>query len=131
MKNSTVLVSFITALSLHLIVGAIFLLGVDFSLPKDNKKEEVIINASVINQKIFDDLKQKKAQQVADKIAQEKRKADEARKRKHELNAKKSLKRNNEKKLKLNVLKKKKLKLLVKRKKRRGSFLKRLLQQKS
>lgn len=116
MKNSTVLVSFITALSLHLIVGAIFLLGVDFSLPKDNKKEEVIINASVINQKIFDDLKQKKAQQVADKIAQEKRKADEARKEKARIKREKELKEKQRKEAEVKRIKEEKAEIARKKK---------------
>lgn len=80
MKNSTTLISFITAFSLHVIVGAVLLLGVDFSLPTEKKKEQVIINASVVSQKLFDDLAQRKNQQVADKVAAEKRKIEQKRK---------------------------------------------------
>ncbi|PKG40335.1 cell envelope integrity protein TolA [Psychromonas sp. Urea-02u-13] len=80
MKNSTTFIAFITALSLHLIVGALLLLGMDFSLPKDKPKEEVvIINASMVSQKLFDDLAQKRVQNAADKVAAAKREIDKKR----------------------------------------------------
>ena len=83
MKNSTTLIAFITALALHLIVGAVMLLGLDFSLLKEQpKKEVVVISASMVNQKLFDDLAQKKAQQEADKLAAAKRKARQIREEK-------------------------------------------------
>ena len=79
MKNSTTFIAFVTALSLHLIIGAVLLLGMEFSLPKDKPKQEaIIINASMVNQKLFDDLAQKKA----DKVAYEKRKIEQQRKEK-------------------------------------------------
>ncbi|MCP4323939.1 MAG: cell envelope integrity protein TolA [Alteromonadales bacterium] len=82
MKNSTFLIAFITALALHLIVGAVLLLGMDFSLPTEKKKEQVIINASMVNQKLFDDLAQKKKQIKADAVAAEKRKLQKKREEK-------------------------------------------------
>jgi len=92
MKNSTTFIAFITALALHLIIGAVMLLGMEFKLPKEKPKEEVvIINASVVNQKLFDDLANKKAQQVADKLAAEKRKAEQVRKEKARIKREKQL----------------------------------------
>lgn len=79
MKNSTTFTAFITALALHLLIGAVILLGMDFKFPKDKPKQEVIINASVVSQKLFDDLASRKAQQEADKLAAAKRKADQIR----------------------------------------------------
>lgn len=76
MKNSSTLIAFVTALSLHLIIGAVMLLGMDFTLPKEKpKKEVVIINASIVSQKLFDDLAQRKA----DKVAVAKRKIEQKR----------------------------------------------------
>lgn len=83
MKNSTTFIAFITALALHLILGAVLLMGVDFDMFKDKPKQEVaIINASMVNQQLFDNLAQKKAQQKADKLAAKKRKEDKIRKEK-------------------------------------------------
>lgn len=66
MKNSITFIAFITALSLHLIIGAVILLGMDFSSLNEKPKQEVaIINASIVNQKLFDDLAQKKANNLA------------------------------------------------------------------
>ncbi|WP_022941814.1 cell envelope integrity protein TolA [Psychromonas hadalis] len=75
MKNSTTVIAFVTALSLHLIVGGVLLMSMDFSLPKNKPKEMIVIKASVVNQKLFDDLAQKKA----DKVASEKRKIEQKR----------------------------------------------------
>ncbi|GLS91962.1 protein TolA [Psychromonas marina] len=92
MKNSTTFIAFVTALALHLIIGAVILLGMDFKLLKDKPKEEVvIINASVVNQKLFDDLAKQKAQQEADKLAAAKRKADQIRKEKARVQREKKL----------------------------------------
>lgn len=86
MKNSNNLIAFVTALSLHLIIGAVLLLGLEFKLPKDKPKEEVVvINASIVNQKLFDDLASKKVQQEADRVAAEKRKVEQARKEKERI----------------------------------------------
>jgi colicin import membrane protein len=81
MKNSTTLIAFITALSLHLIIGAVMLLGMDFTFLKDKPKNEaVIINASMVSQKLFDDLAQKKAEKVAaDKRIIEQKRIEKAR----------------------------------------------------
>jgi len=92
MKNSTTLIAFITALALHLIVGAVMLLGLDFSLLKEPpKKEAVVINASMVNKKLFDDLAQKKAQIEADKLAAAKRKAEQIRQEKARVKREKQL----------------------------------------
>jgi len=92
MKNSTTLIAFITALALHLIVGAVMLLGLDFSLLKEPpKKEVVVINASMVNKKLFDDLAQKKAQIEADKLAAAKRKAEQIRQEKARVKREKQL----------------------------------------
>jgi len=77
MKNSSSLIAFISALSLHLILGSVLLMSVDFALPKE-KPKGVVINASVVNQKLFDDLAQRKANK---KLA-EKRKIEKARQEK-------------------------------------------------
>lgn len=77
MKNSSSLIAFISALSLHLIIGSVLLMSVDFSLPKE-KPKGVIINASVVSQKLFDDLAQRKT----DKKLAEKRKIEKAREEK-------------------------------------------------
>ncbi|WP_413701591.1 cell envelope integrity protein TolA [Psychromonas sp. KJ10-10] len=80
MKNSTTFIAFITALALHLIVGAVMLLGLDFDFLKDKPKPEAtVINASMINQKLFDDLAEKKAQQKSDVAAAEKRELEQKR----------------------------------------------------
>jgi colicin import membrane protein len=79
MKNNTDSISFISAFALHLIIGGLLLLSVDFDLPKDKPKESVpVINASIVNQKVFDDLAQRKE----DKIREEERVKEEARKQK-------------------------------------------------
>lgn len=75
MKKSSSLIAFISALSLHLILGSVLLMSVDFSLPKD-KPKPTIINASAVSQKLFDDLAQRKA----DKKLAEKRKIEKTRK---------------------------------------------------
>lgn len=72
MKNSSTLIAFISALSLHLIIGGLLLMNIDFSLPKE-KPQTAIINASVVNQKMFDDLARRKDdKKLAEKTAQEK-----------------------------------------------------------
>jgi colicin import membrane protein len=77
MKNSTTFIAFITALALHLIVGAVMLLGLDFNFLKDKPKQEtVVINASMVNQKLFDDLAAKKERQKADVVEAEKREVE-------------------------------------------------------
>jgi len=79
MKKSPDLISFISALCIHLIIGGVLLMSVDFDLPKEKPKETVaIIEASVVNQKIFDDL----AQLKKDKIKEQQRLKEEARKKK-------------------------------------------------
>ncbi len=86
MKTSTNLVAFITALSLHLIVGGLLLMNVDFSLPKDKPKEAVsIIEATIINQQMLDDLaksaqknKQAQQQKIDDARQQKERELAEA-----------------------------------------------------
>lgn len=83
MKNSTTAIAFISAFSLHLIIGAVLLMGLEFSLPKDKPKEQVVvIKASLVNQKLFDDLVQKKAHKKSAKIAAEKREIEKKRKEK-------------------------------------------------
>jgi colicin import membrane protein len=79
-KEKETLIAFFTALGLHLIGGWILLMSVDFSLPKDKPENAApIINASVVDQKLFDDLDKRKNE----KIATEKRKI-EAEKKKQE-----------------------------------------------
>jgi len=79
MKNSPDFIAFISATSLHLIIGGVLLMNVDFDLPKEKPKEAVtIIEASVVSQKMFDDL----AQLKADKLKEEQRLRDEARRQK-------------------------------------------------
>ncbi|MFT6987338.1 MAG: colicin import membrane protein [Psychromonas sp.] len=79
MKNSSVWIAFISALSLHLILGGILLMNVDFSLPKE-KPQTPIINASVVSQKMFDDLAQRKDdQKLAEKRAQDKARQEQER----------------------------------------------------
>ncbi|MCG6202430.1 cell envelope integrity protein TolA [Psychromonas antarctica] len=70
MKKSSLLIAFISALSLHLIVGGLLLNNIDFSLPKE-KPLTPIINASVVSQKMFDDLAQRKD---AKELAEQRRK---------------------------------------------------------
>jgi len=87
MKNSPDLIAFISATSLHLIIGGVLLMNVDFDLPKDKPKEAVtIIEASVVSQKMFDDL----AQLKADKLKEEQRLRDEARRKKEREEAEKA-----------------------------------------
>lgn len=93
MKDSSILIAFITALLLHIIVGTVLLLNVNFpKLKTEPKNSAPIINASVINQKLFDDLAQrksektqaekKKVEQEKQRIQQEKKKAEALRKQK-------------------------------------------------
>ena len=87
MKNSPDLISFISALSIHLIIGGALLMNVDFDLPKEKPKEAVtIIEASVVSQKMFDDL----ARLKADKLKEEQRLKDEARRQKEREEAEKA-----------------------------------------
>lgn len=79
MKNSATLIAFITAVSIHLIIGGLLLMNVEFSLPKEKPKPEVaIIEASIVSQQMFDDL----AKSKADKKRAEQKKKDDARKKK-------------------------------------------------
>lgn len=87
MKNSTTSKAFITALLLHLIVGVVLLFGMEFSLPKD-KPKAVVINASMVSQKLFDDLAKKKA----DIVTAEKRKVEQERKETARIKREKQLK---------------------------------------
>jgi len=93
MRDSSTLIAFITALLLHIIVGTLLLMNVNFSILKTEPKNAApIINATVINQKVFDDLAQrksdkeqaekKKVEQEKQRIQQEKKKAEELRKQK-------------------------------------------------
>lgn len=75
MKNSSTLIAFISALALHLIVGGLLLMNVDLSFPKE-KDKPAIINASVVSQKLFDDLAQRKKE----KALQEKKRIEQLRK---------------------------------------------------
>ncbi|MFT6926434.1 MAG: colicin import membrane protein [Psychromonas sp.] len=93
MKDRSTLIAFITALLLHIIVGSVLLMNVNFSILKTQPKNEVpIINATVINQKLFDDLAQRKSEKIQaekkkveeekQRIQQEKKKAEDLRKKK-------------------------------------------------
>ena len=93
MRDRSTLIAFITALLLHIIVGTLLLMNVNFSFLKTEPKNEVpIINATVINQKVFDDLAQrksdkeqaakKKVEQEKQRVQQEKQKAEDLRKKK-------------------------------------------------
>ncbi|WP_372882380.1 cell envelope integrity protein TolA [Psychromonas sp.] len=95
MKDSSTLIAFITALLLHIIVGALLLMNVNFSFLKAQPENAApIINATIVNQKLFDDLAQRKAEKVqAEKkkieeeklrVQQEKQRAEEQRKKKEE-----------------------------------------------
>ena len=75
MKNSSTVIAFISAFALHLIVGGVLLMNVDLSFPKE-KAKPTIINASVVSQKMFDDVAQRKKE----KILQEKRRKEQLRK---------------------------------------------------
>ena len=87
MKKNTELIAFITALSLHLIIGGVLLFAADFSLPKEKPKEVVtIIDASLISQEVFDDLEQRKNNK---KLAEKRKKENERKKREKALADKK------------------------------------------
>ena len=75
MKNSSTLIAFISAFALHIIIGGLLLISVDFSLPREKPKTP-IIEASVVNQKLFDDLALRKKE----KARAEQRKKDRERK---------------------------------------------------
>jgi colicin import membrane protein len=85
MKNRSTLIAFISALLLHIIAGTLLLLNVDFSNIKPKPKNEVpIINATVVDQKLFDDLAQRKSdkeQAEKKKVEQEKKKVEEEKQR--------------------------------------------------
>ncbi|WP_413692505.1 cell envelope integrity protein TolA [Psychromonas sp. KJ10-2] len=68
MKNSTNIIAFITAFALHLIIGGVLLMNIDFSLPRDKPEAASIIDATIINQDMLDSMakhseQQKQAQQ--------------------------------------------------------------------
>ena len=84
MKKSIDLIAFITALSLHLIIGGVLLMGIDFSFKKDKPQSAAIINATIINQNMLDDLAQNaernkrvKEQKVDDERKEKARKAEQ------------------------------------------------------
>lgn len=84
MKKSIDLIAFITALSLHLIIGGVLLMGVDFSFKKDKPQSAAIINATIINQNMLDDLAQNaernkrvKEQKIDDERKEKARKAEQ------------------------------------------------------
>lgn len=112
MKNSTTSTAFITALLLHLIVGVVLLFGMEFSLPKEKPKESVIINASMVSQKLFDDLVKKKA----DIVTAEKRKVDQQRKEKERVKRDKLRKEKQRKEAEAKRVKAKKEKAVRKKK---------------
>lgn len=96
MKDRSTLIAFITALLLHIVAGTLLLLNVNFSNIKTKPKNEVpIINATVVDQKLFDDLAQRKSakkqaekQKVEEekkKIEQEKQRVEEEKKKVEEL----------------------------------------------
>jgi len=79
MKKSTNLIAFLIAFSLHVLLGGLLLMNIDFSLPKEKPKEAVsIIDASLVSQKMFDDLAERKTK----KKLLEQRKKDDAQKKK-------------------------------------------------
>ena len=96
MKNKEKLVPFLVAVSLHIVIGVALVVGASFSLPKEKPPIATpIINASVVNQKLFDDLaerknkkklsEQRKKEALKQKEAKEKRdikQAEEKRKEK-------------------------------------------------
>ena len=73
MKNSSTLIGFISAFALHIIIGGLLLLSVDFSSPKE-KPKVAIIEASVVSQKLFDDLAERKENKIR---AEQQRKKNE------------------------------------------------------
>lgn len=77
MKKSSTLIAFISAFTLHAILGGLLLLGLDFTLPQE-KPKVAIIEASLINQKVFDDLAARKKEQTK----KEQRKKDQIKKEK-------------------------------------------------
>ena len=84
MKKSIDLIAFITALSLHLIIGGVLLMGIDFSFKKDKPQSAAIINATIINQNMLDDLAQNaernkrvKEQKIDDERKEKARKAEQ------------------------------------------------------
>jgi len=80
MKNSLTLIAFISAFALHIIIGGLLLIGIDFSLPKE-KPSPSIITASAVSQKLFDDLAQRKKE----KIRAEQRKKELLRKKRERI----------------------------------------------
>ncbi|MEL0630357.1 cell envelope integrity protein TolA [Psychromonas aquatilis] len=83
MKQRTNLIAFITALSLHLIIGGLLIMGVSFSLPKDQPKASAaVIDATIINQEMLDtlaknaDQKKKRQQQEVDNEVKEKQRQE-------------------------------------------------------
>ncbi|WP_028863009.1 cell envelope integrity protein TolA [Psychromonas aquimarina] len=91
MKNSSTIIAFITALALHLIVGGVLLMNVDLSFTKEKIKSSTpVIQASVVDQKLFDDLAQrKKDKQLADKRRIEKARQEKERIKRAEAKRKK------------------------------------------
>jgi len=95
MKDRSILIAFTTALLLHIIIATLLLMNVNFSFIKAPPKNQApIINATIVNQKLFDDLAQrknekkqaekKKIEEEKQRIQQEKQKAEEQRREKEE-----------------------------------------------
>jgi colicin import membrane protein len=100
MKSRSTLIAFISALLLHIIVGTLLLLNMNFSNIKPKPKNEVpIINATVVDQKLFDDLAQrknekkeaerKKVEEEKQRIEQEKQRIQQEKKKAADLRIKK------------------------------------------
>jgi colicin import membrane protein len=80
MKNSSTLIAFISAFALHIIIGGLLLISIDFSLPRE-KPKAAIIEASAVSQKLFDDLVQRKKE----KAEAERRKKEQLRREKERI----------------------------------------------
>ncbi len=110
MKNSSTVIAFITAVALHLIIGGVLLMNIDFSLPKEKPKTP-IINASLVSQKMFDDLAQRKNE----KTLAEKRKIEQARKEKERIKREKKRAEEKRKKIESDRIKAEKAQVLRKK----------------
>jgi len=90
MKNKVTLRFFLISFALHLLIGLVLIISINFKLPTEKpKKTAPLIHATVVSKKSFDDLMARKKQ----KILTEQRRIDQIKKEKERLKREKALKK--------------------------------------
>jgi len=114
MKNKVTLRFFLISFALHLLIGLVLIISINFKLPTEKpKKTAPLIHATVVSKKSFDDLMARKKQ----KILTEQRRIDQIKKEKERLKREKALKKKQKALKKKQKALKKKQKALKKKQK--------------